>query len=144
MKRSALPALLALSLATGCSTDINLPETTAWEGTLISLDVTNPLRGSIAALSRGATTRASIQITNAEPAARYAWRIRSGSCDSPGERVGGLAAYPDLTASATGSASDEAILSETLRPDGAYHAVVLEVPDSDRIIACGNLERQTF
>lgn len=138
-----LLAGILVPLALGCS-DVQGPSTTAWEGTLVPVDKATRFGGRVAAVSEASRTRASITIQKAEPSATHSWRLRAGSCDSPGELVGGVASYPELFVGASGTASAEAVLSETLRADGDYHAVVLEETDSGAVIACGALERVTF
>ena len=137
-------ALLSLALATpsaaGCrvlgSVDVAV---IAWEADLVG--ALGAPSGSVAALSQGDEVRASIRIQDGpQQAAVYDWRIRRGSCSSPGPVIGGLAQYPSLDHEPPGSTSVDTRLREAM-PDGrSYHAVLSRAADGQEV-ACGQFPR---
>ncbi len=132
-------ALLAAFLPVAGCTPATAPAPTTWEATLTSH---TPLSGTVAVVSRSDRIRAGIDIEGAVPGAAYDWRLAEGTCEEPGGLIGGRAVYPTLTAGETGSASAEAVIAGTLRPDGTYHAALLTTaPDNGTVIACGALEQ---
>lgn len=131
---------LAVLVAGGCrvlgGVDLSVD---AWEGDLIAS--TGMLTGSAAALSQAGRTNASIQINGGpEDAGLYGWRIRTGSCSSPGALIGGLAQYPDLDVEAGGAASADAVLNEAMPGGRNYHVVIIRAADGAEV-ACGQLQR---
>lgn len=133
-----LLALAALAL-TACSDAVDLGQT-AWQAEL-SVGPEG-LTGSVAAVSVGNRTEASIQLERAAPGERYDWRIHAGDCEAAGAIVGGAAVYPRLVAGQDGRAEAETVLSQTLGA-GPYAARVLHVlPDgAEQPAACAPLER---
>lgn len=137
---SVLCLALASSSVAGCrvlgSVDVAV---VAWEADLVG--AIGAPSGSVAALSQGDEVRASIRISNGpEEPTVYRWRIRRGSCSSPGPVVGGLAQYPDLEHEPPPSTSANAFLREGM-PDGrSYNAVLLRAAD-DVEVACGQFTR---
>lgn len=140
--RASLAFSLSLALVAvgGCrvlgGVDVSVD---AWEGDLIAS--TGTLTGSAAALSQGGRTNASIQIGGGpEDAGLYGWRIRTGSCSSPGALIGGAAQYPDLDVEAGGTATADAILTEAMPGGRNYHVVIIRAADNAEV-ACGQLQR---
>lgn len=135
--RSALVVAVTITSITGCRRVVE-PNVVAWEGELAGAQgAFDPLQGSAAALSEGNRTAASIAISGAEDTLSYAWRIQRGSCQSPGDVVGGLASYPVLEPGSSGSASADAALSEGML-SGSFHAAVFRSGD-ETPVACGDL-----
>jgi hypothetical protein len=148
MSRTRITTLLAAGAAlalSGCGSEINYADPTAWEATLIGAGFPpTEITGSLGAVSQGRNTRASITLAEAQPSAVHLWELRSGECDSDGERVGAAAAYPALTVNAEGTATANATISRLLDPDGTYQVVVLQSASVDEVIACGDLELAEF
>lgn len=132
-----LAVIVLPCLSVACDVGTNGPTATAWQGDLIAVDSANPLTGTVAAVSEGNRTEAGIDISHAQPGSVYAWRIRAGTCETPGAVVGGMAAYHELTADESGRAADETVLSTTLRSRNQYHGVVMDATAA--IVACGEL-----
>lgn len=138
--RTFLTPLLLTSIG-ACDTAVESAGATAWSGDLIATPAGAPgLEASVSAVSQGIHTEAVVQLDHAEPGVAYEWRIRSGTCEDPGEVVGGLASYPTLEASINGFDTAEALLNEALEPDGQYHATVAEAA-SMQVVSCGGLDR---
>lgn len=134
-----VPLLVLAGLACDSSIESALP--TAWSADLAATESgsAGPV-GTLSAVSQGIHIEAAIDLSRAEPGISYEWRIRSGSCAQPEDTVGGVASYPVLDASGSGSASAQALLNETLDPGGGYHAVVFEAATM-QTVSCGSLER---
>lgn len=139
-------ALLAAALAlSACGSTTDFADPTAWEAFLTGTGFPpSEITGSVGALSQGRNTQISISISDAQPGAVHAWQLRTGDCETDGERVGTSAAYPSLTVSSQGSADADAVLSRTLDEDEDYQVVVLQSPTVDDVIACGNLDLAEF
>jgi hypothetical protein len=132
-------APLVLLLLAGCSSPAE-PVATLWEGVL---DPVPPggVAGSAAAVAQFGRTLASVEIRQAPGGTTYRWRIESGTCASPGQVQGGLAIYPPLTTSQTGTASADAVVPGVLRR-GSRHIVRVarEAPaGGEVVVACGEL-----
>lgn len=127
------------ALLAGCLGDIVQPVPVAWEG---ELEAITPLSisGSLAAVSQGPSTDASIRLTGSEPGAEYEWRIRSGTCADPsGELVGNATSYPPLTANSAGTASAKALLDDPMLSGLEYHGIVSSAGESAPL-ACADLD----
>lgn len=134
MKLVWIPGLLA-----ACS-GVTTPQVTAWQADFSAGRTPDALGGSVAVLSQPDRLDASIQINNAPAGANLTWLLRNGSCQQPGDVVGGRAVYPALTPDSAGSASAEAIANATLDPGGHYQASVLA---ADTVaLACADLQRE--
>lgn len=135
------PLFLAVTATGGCNgvlggVDVSI---VAWEGELISS--TSAPSGRAAALSQSGRTDASIQISGGpDDDGLYSWRIRTGSCASPGSLIGGLAQYPDLALEGGGSVSANAVLTDGMPAGRNYHVVLIRGAD-DAEVACGQLQR---
>lgn len=140
---------LALLLP-ACSLDVQAPEPLLWEAELepVAPDPAPSLSGSAAAISRETTTEAGIEVRGGEAGDRWVWRIREGSCQTPGSDLGGADAYPVLeaedvsepdTPGAQITASDETILTTTLDADSDYHVTVAAEETPEELLSCGSL-----
>lgn len=137
--RSRVLTILRLSLVAGplaCAGGVELDQA-AWQGEFTGGPAA--ISGSVAAVSVNGRTQASIHIDRATPGDTYAWRLAGGSCQAEGALVGGAAAYPPLTASSSGSADADAVLSQGLG-SGPYAARVLHQP-AGAVVACTALAR---
>lgn len=139
-RTTAAIALPALVLAGGCrvlgSVDVSV---VAWEAELVP--TASAPTGSAAALSQSGRTQASIQISGGAAGERtYGWRIRAGRCASPGQVIGGAAAYPEMAHAPPATTTADAILSDPMPGGRAYHAVLIRLED-DAEVACGDLQR---
>jgi hypothetical protein len=150
-------SLLVLSLgltAPGCVSDFNVPgpEQTLWTAELIP-ELEYPLvSGSGAAVSGRDLTEAGVTMTGLDPGV-YAWRVREGPCDDPGEVVGGEGQYPDLVVEEPAEPDPDddengspAVSAQTAPFRGVmirgqeYHLDVRRGDSGDRV-ACGNFTR---
>ncbi|MEJ2185337.1 MAG: hypothetical protein P8Z36_05305 [Gemmatimonadota bacterium] len=139
MHTTAKPVLVLCGLLAACTTS-TAPAVTTWEATLAAVSPRDLLEGTVAVLSQHDRLNAGIQINNAPAAQNLTWQLRSGSCDQPGDIVGGRAVYPSLSPDSLGSASAQAIVDRTLSADGQYQASVLNA--NSTVIACGELQRR--
>jgi hypothetical protein len=129
-------------LTAGCTIGTTEPAVVALEATVVPLSGGAGPRASVAALTEGSNTRTSILLQFGEPGTAYGWRIRTGGCSQSGSgQVGGLAAYPDLTAGMDGSATADGTLAVRLLSGERYHAVIVDPQDETRTLACGSLQR---
>lgn len=140
-KYLALPIASAALAAGGCrvlgSVDVDV---FAWEGDLVAIAGDAP-GGSVAALSQNGRTIASIRITDGPMGEHvFDWRIRAGSCASPGSPLGGAATYPAIEHSAPGNSSAETVLGDTMPDSRSYHAVLIRSADGTEV-ACGDFRR---
>ena len=135
--------IMAALCLSGCS-DIVAPTRSGWEGELEPVPPAE-VRGSVAVISQSGRSETSILITNAVPGETYSWRIRSGSCDTSGDVVGGAAVYPPLSPDDTGEAEGQTTLSRELEPGNTYAALVFLSPavGDAELVACGELARLT-
>ncbi|HEX6910319.1 MAG TPA: hypothetical protein VF142_07985 [Longimicrobium sp.] len=144
MPRAALVALAAVLAAAGCKESLE-PSSSAWQATLAPRGGPSVLGGSVAAVSEGVHTRATVAVSNADEDQSFAWEIREGTCsDAAAARVGGRAAYPEFQADSLGAGGAEATVSERLRVSRTYHAVLMEATAARAVVACGALEQRSF
>lgn len=146
---SGLTAGAFLLLVLGaCSLDVQQPQSTLWEGQLSPTGPESTLSGNAAAIVREETTEAGLEVNGGEAGDRWIWRLREGTCDSPGPALASADQYPVLEAEeqtdavAPGpvvKASGETVLGLTLDSDGAYHVVVAAEEAPDTLLACGDL-----
>lgn len=139
MHTTAKPVLILFGLLAGCGTS-TAPAVTTWQGTLTAVRPHDLIEGSVAVVSKFDRLDAGIHVDNAPTGQTLTWQIRSGSCDQPGDIVGGRAVYPALTPDSGGSADAEAFVDQTLRADGRYQASVFD--PNGTVLACGSLLRQ--
>ena len=140
---SKLAVLLALAGAAGCA-DTNFQAPVAFQAELTP-SAGETISGSIAAVSQGRATEAGITVRLGQAGRVVGWEIRNGSCTTPGERVGGRGAYPDLTGDNTGAANVErTFINELMHPENRYHGVVVNAADRSVVLACANLEQVQF
>lgn len=135
-------------LLPGCSLDVQAPEPLLWEAELEPIAPEPSLTGSAAAISRESTTEAGIEVRGGEAGERWVWRIREGSCQTPGSNLGDADAYPVLeaedisepgTPGAEVTAADETILTTTLDTDSDYHVTVAAEESPEALLSCGPL-----
>lgn len=136
-----VPVACAALLAGGCrvlgSVDV---EVFAWEGEFVPVAGDAP-GGSVAALTQSGRTLASIQISDGPMGDHvFHWRIRAGSCASPGAGLGGAATYPALEHSAPGTTTAETVLGDTMPDTRSYHAVLIRAGDGVEV-ACADFQR---
>lgn len=138
---------LALLLP-ACSLDVQAPEPLLWEAELEPIGPESSLTGSAAAISRETTTEAGIEVRGGEAGDRWVWRIRRGSCQTPGPDLGPADAYPVLeaedvsepgTPGAEITAADQTILTTTLAADSDYHVTVAAEATPEELLSCGDL-----
>lgn len=112
---------------------------TLWE-TALSPEIGYPdLTGQAAAVSRAQGTTIGIAIHGAEPGAQHTWKMRIGSCATPGQGIGLDTDYPALVVDGAGDASAEVALGPRLALGNSYHVEVrVSAADSSRV-ACGDL-----
>lgn len=135
-------------LLPACSLDVQAPEPLLWEAELEPITPDPSLTGSAAAISRETTTEAGIEVRGGEAGDRWVWRIREGSCQTPGSALGPADAYPVLeaedvsepdTPGAVITAADETILTTTLDAEGDYHVTVAAEQTPEELLSCGSL-----
>lgn len=71
----------------------------------------------------------------------YGWEVASGSCAAPGARVGGLAAYRDVTTEDEEVGDVATSINAPLSPQGRYHARIVDPQNRTTVLACGDLLR---
>jgi hypothetical protein len=140
---SARAALVVAGLLLAACSDAVLPQVTTWEADLRPSSPSSRLLASVGAISQPGRAEVSIQMGGGDTGRSYSWRIVGGSCEGPGDTVGGQAVYPVLQADAQGGATDETVLSRELAPEGSYAALLFRLdPDGGEIrAACGEMER---
>ncbi|HEX6308057.1 MAG TPA: hypothetical protein VFZ69_07710 [Longimicrobiales bacterium] len=110
-----------------------------WEADLTS----NDLDGTVLVSSTRTRFEATIEIANADATEEYAWRIATGTCAQPGQRIGAATLYPDLDVAANGTAEAEATVAAALDEDDDYIAQVIDDSGtSPAVVACGELAVQ--
>jgi hypothetical protein len=151
--RSFLAVAVSGLLASACVSDFNVagPEQTLWTADLIP-EIEYPMvSGTGAAVSGSTLTEAGITMTGLDPGI-YAWRIREGRCDDPGEVVGGEGQYPDLLVEEPGepdpdedngssSVSAQTAPFRGVMVRGAEYQIDVRLADSGDRVACGNFIR---
>ncbi|MFO8173251.1 MAG: hypothetical protein R6T96_03140 [Longimicrobiales bacterium] len=140
-KRLSTTVVLLLVLS-ACSSGTE-PVATLWEGNLIP-STPGGLTGTVAAVSQFGRTLVSIQIRQAEAEETYGWRVESGSCQDPGQILGGEALYPPLVTDQAGSAIQDTSLATLFRSGSFFAAVVFRQGQggTEEILACGDLQEQ--
>jgi hypothetical protein len=138
---SLLRTLLLVGGVASCSPTI-LPGPTIWSANLSAVPPSS-VEGTLGAVSQAGATKASMDLRLGESGVTYGWRMAEGDCSSEGTLVGGRAAYPDLVASATGSAEAEATLPGDLTSGGSYAARIVQVSTggTEQVVACGVLQQ---
>lgn len=120
----------------GCVSDVVAPRQTLWEATLQGGPEHPLVTGSAAAISRATSTEASIEVAGLDVGGTYAWRIRAGACDAPGDVLGADGVYPELVAEEEPVSAD-AVTGDLMLSGRAYHAEVREA-DTGNAAACGH------
>ena len=133
--------LFALAGVTACTTGSEPPEVLLWEGTLIPVQSTSLLSGSVAMVSNAFTTQIGIGVQNATPQARLGWSVRDGSCQNPGERIGPANAFPPMIVTVDGNATSETMLNRRVTASTFAGALVADPDGSAQVVACAQLAR---
>lgn len=149
-----LSALLLLGVSVpifgACNLDVAPPKQVLWEASLEAVDDSaTTLSGSAAAVAREDDTEVGVEVIGGQEGDRWVWRLRRGSCDSPGEPIGSAGAYPVLEAEDDPATPDplpvatgRILLAESLLSDAAYFVRVAAEDSPDRTLLCGNLAVQ--
>jgi hypothetical protein len=117
------------------------PLVTQWEGFLAPV-LPHTVGGRGAAVTQFGGTQASIQIEEGEPETTYQWRVHEGTCQEPGLIQGGVASYPSLLTTPSGSSAASASLSEIFESGDQYAVqVFLSTEAGVEVVACGELEQ---
>lgn len=134
--------LAAAVLLAACNDPLGLPS--AWQAVL-SPTTAEGVRGQVAAASLAQPSiETGIDVEGA-PLTTYGWQINEGTCTQPGAMIGGRANYPDVQTDDFGRGRVErTFVSGRLEPGRAYHAVILRGSDRSVVLACGDMEQQTF
>jgi hypothetical protein len=126
-------------LFSACSST-TAPQVTQWEG-LLSPVLPHTVGGSGAAVTQFGGTQASIQIEEGESETTYQWRVNEGTCQEPGPIQGGVASYPPLLTTPSGSSTASASLAEIFESGDRYAIqVFLSTEAGVEVVACGELE----
>lgn len=130
---------IAILLA-GCA-DLTYDPVERWRAEVRAVG-TAEVSGQVAVeYDRGLDFEAAIALSGARRAT-YGWEIATGGCAAPGDRVGGLAAYRDVTTdSIVGTGSVTTAVNAPLSPGGTYHARVVDPENRTIVLACGDLLR---
>lgn len=142
--RLTLALFAAGPLLSGCS-EVALGGPVAYQATLAPVGAANIVASVAAVAQPGQPTEAGITVQYAPAPATLGWEIRAGTCASPGVRVGGRGAYPDLTVGADGSGSiQRTFINAAMPPELPFHAVVVDAETRSTVIACGGLQAVQF
>ena len=143
MIRGFAVVLVALAGAGACS-DTAFQEPVAFQAELVPIG-NESARGTVAAVSQGRATEAGVTARLGQAGRVVGWEIRMGTCENPGERLGGRGAYPDMVGDATGAANIErTFINELMNADTRYNAVLVNATDRTIVLACANLVRVQF
>lgn len=135
---------LVLVLGASACTDVTYNPPVAFRVELVSPEV-GGISGAVAAVSQGRTTEAGIDLALPSEGFTVGWQISHGTCENPGEIVGGVGQYRDITADEKRRAEVvRTFLSELLQPEGRYHAAVVDPEDRSIVLVCGNMDRITI
>jgi hypothetical protein len=145
--RRTASLLLPILFAAGCVSDFNVagPDQTLWQTTLIPGLEYPSVSGTAAAVSGGGLMEAGITMDGMDPGV-YAWRVREGRCDDPGDVVGGMGQYPDIVVESPELGGTESISVQTALFRGSmfagreYHVDVRPAEGEGRV-ACGDFNR---
>lgn len=139
IKRVSLAAALLLA---ACSDPLGLPS--AWRAVL-EPTTAEGVRGQVAAASLAQPSLETGIDVQGAPETTYGWQLNEGTCAQRGAMLGGRANYPDVTTDGAGLGRVErTFVSGRLEEGRAYHAVILRGSDRSVVLACGNMEQQTF
>jgi len=139
MRTLAKPVLVLCGVLAACNTSTT-PVVTTWQAQLTATNLHDRLTGNVAVVSERDRFNAGIQVKNAPAEANLTWQLRTGTCDQPGDILGGLAVYPALMTDTLGLASAQAVVGASLRADGQYEASIMDA--GAVTLACGELVRQ--
>jgi hypothetical protein len=139
---SVIPLATAAALVTACDLSTDLPAPILeWTGEFIAAPGWQ-IQGGAGMLwvenSRFVTV--GLNISEDQPGAQRAWRVRGGMCLDGGPVLGSNDAYEPLIISPTGAAEALADILATPDPNAAYHvAIHLSVDEMETVIACADL-----
>jgi hypothetical protein len=132
---------LAVLLA-ACSDPLGIPS--AWQAALTPTTAEN-VRGQVAAASLPQPSLETGMDVEGAPQTTYGWQINRGTCAQPGAMLGGRANYPDARTNDAGLGRVErTFVSGRLEEGNAYHAVIVNSTNRSLILACGEMEQQSF
>lgn len=139
-----LPLLLVPLTACDISTEPPPPQI-LWEATLLPGPSFPEVTGSAAAVTGPSGTDVSFKLTNIEPESTLAWRIRTGTCNEPGELVGSLEYYLDIVmpgGDGPTSFTLDVYIPVRLTEGNTYHLSGLTTGPEPDIIACGTFAQR--
>lgn len=139
IKRASLTLAV---LVAACSDPLGIPS--AWQAVLTPTTA-DDVRGQVAAASLPQPSLETGMDMEGAPQTTYGWQINRGTCSQPGAMLGGRANYPDVTTNDAGLGRVErTFVSGRLEEGNAYHAVIVSSTDRSRVLACGEMQQQTF
>lgn len=142
MKNQTRLVAFALAATAAACSDITYTDPVALQGRIISR-TEDGVFGQAAAVSQFRNTEAGIDVTGAS-LTTYGWQINHGTCAQPGSILGGRGNYPDVTTTDRGTGQiQRTFVSEILRGDEEYHAVIVDAATRQRVLACGDLSEVT-
>lgn len=137
-RRAGFLACGALATLAACVDLGSAEPAITWEAELVPALDQPELGGQAALVAQLSRTDAGIGIRGAQPGATHTWRVRMGTCATPGEGIGPESDYPQLVVNELGEASAEMQIGHRLTTDTSYHAEVRASPTDTTRIACGN------
>jgi hypothetical protein len=142
MRHPALLLPVVLLFACAPAEPPPVQPTVRWSGSLEPRPQFNEVRASVTAVRSAGGSTVQIEVTGAQPGARHAWHVHSGTCATGGGIVGDPGRYPPLRVGTEGRALETALIDVELEPGGSYHVNVHRSPeDLGTVIACGNLRQ---
>lgn len=111
-----------------------------WVGTALAVNG-GTMRGDLEMFADKApnTTFVEMAQRNDTPGAVRTWRVRYGTCVTPGQVFGDSAAYPVIRISKDGKGVGTVTLRLALPDTGGFHVAVAASPRDSRRVACGDL-----
>ncbi len=137
--QSFLRMAACLSILLSCSTSTEV-DYSFWEATLQPV-LPSQVGGIAAAVSQFGRTEVSVELRQGEAESTYGWHLKSGTCQTPGTIVGGVANYPLMETDESGIATESAIIASVLRSGDSY-AVRVYLPlenGGEEVVACGEM-----
>jgi hypothetical protein len=129
---------------TGCVDPADPLPVIIWEADLVPDGSASSvfLAGQAAMVANQIDTQIGIGISLLEAGVSSRWRVRQGSCDTPGQPVATDDVFPPLLPNSEGDATADVRIFQRVPPERSYMAEVflVEAGSEDRL-ACGELIR---
>lgn len=130
-----MAVLLAMASA-GCTEPVEPIQTLRWEATLVA--PSGEIGGTAAMVATQRRTTVGIALRNGPGGAQLGWVVRTGLCDTEGQRISAASTFPAVILNGNGEGSVETVVNRRIAGSDLYAVEVFSTTDgSGQVLACG-------